>query len=113
MKYRILRKNERPDKAKGDQYRMPSVRGDHWHGTSLRGKRTLDDCHRAGNPCEYRRPANGEAVGSARQRRYPRASGSALDTRTSQPRYADDFDYRAIHVDARHVVSLLRADTDA
>ena len=60
MKYRMLRKNERPDKAKGDEYRMPSVRGDQWHGTSLRGKRTLEDCHRAGNPCEYRRPANGK-----------------------------------------------------
>lgn len=58
MKYRMLRKNEKPDKAKGDQYRTPSVRGDHWHATSLRGKRTVEDCHRAGNPCVYRRPAN-------------------------------------------------------
>jgi hypothetical protein len=58
MKYRMLRKNEKPDKAKGDQYRTPSVRGDHWHATSLRGKRTVSECNRAGNPCVYRRPAN-------------------------------------------------------
>ena len=58
MKYRMLGKSERPDKAKGDQYRTPSVNRDLWHATSLRGKRTVAECNRAGNPCEYRRPAN-------------------------------------------------------
>ena len=58
MKYRMLRKNERPDKAKGDEYRTPSVRRDLWHKTSLRGKATVAECNRAGNPCVYRRPAN-------------------------------------------------------
>ncbi len=65
MKYRMLRKNEKPDKAKGDQYRTPSVKRDLWHATSLRGKRAVSECNRAGNPCVYRRPANAEAHASA------------------------------------------------
>ena len=53
MKYRYLRKSERPDKAKGDQYRM---HGKHWTPTWLNGKYTIEQCRRAGNPCVYRRP---------------------------------------------------------
>ena len=53
MKYRMLRKNERPDEAKGDEYR---TNGAIWHKTSLRGHATMEECHCAGNPCVYRRP---------------------------------------------------------
>lgn len=53
MKYRMLRKNEKPDKAKGDEFR---TNGRVWITTSLRGNATMEECHRAGNPCVYRRP---------------------------------------------------------
>jgi hypothetical protein len=58
LKYRMLRKNERPDKAKGDQYRTPGCWKEIWQETSLRGQRTVAECNKAGNPCVYRRPAN-------------------------------------------------------
>ncbi len=69
MKYRMLRKNERPDKAKGDQYRTPSVKRDLWHATSLRGKRTVSECNRAGNPCVYRRGRQRRASNCGAERR--------------------------------------------
>ena len=52
MKYRYLRKSDKPDKAKGDQYR---AHGEHWVLTSRRGKATVEAGRRAGNPCVYRR----------------------------------------------------------
>jgi hypothetical protein len=67
MKYRYLRKSDKPDKAKGDQYR---THGKRWVLTSRRGKATVEDGRRAGNPCVYRRPianahlSGGEAVRS-------------------------------------------------
>jgi hypothetical protein len=54
MKYRMLRKNEKPDKAKGDEYQW---HGDRWAITSLRGKCMVSECNRSGNSCVYRRPA--------------------------------------------------------
>jgi hypothetical protein len=49
----MLLKSEKPDKAKGDEYR---TNGTIWHLTALCGDATMEECHRAGNPCIYRRP---------------------------------------------------------
>jgi hypothetical protein len=53
MKYRILKPHEKPDRAKGDQYRA-SV--EMWTPTSSSGLHTVRQIEACGEPMCYRRP---------------------------------------------------------
>jgi hypothetical protein len=64
MKYRMLRKNEKPEAAKGDECLWPG--GLIWLAVHMRGECTVEEMRRAGYPCRYRRPANAEKKGGAK-----------------------------------------------
>jgi hypothetical protein len=56
MKYRMLRKKEKPDKAKGDQRKRAGRKYKTWHLTLLDGNTTVKDLRRMGCKFLYRRP---------------------------------------------------------
>ncbi len=63
MKYRMLRKNEKPDAAKGDQVRTQGLKRGEWVATRHRGERTVAECGCDGSLFVYRRPIAKEKGG--------------------------------------------------